>query len=93
MYLADALSHAFLRYNAIQKTAEEYESVNMAADIRVKPTILQDIRDRTEHHEVLPELMNVIKAGWPETKHIVSHQLTPFFGIQDKPRMQDGIVL
>jgi len=37
--------------------------------------------------------MNVIKVGWPETKHEVSHWLTPFFGIRDELSMQDGIVL
>ena len=89
MYMADA----FLPYDAIQKTAEEFESVNTVADIRVKPATLQDIRDHTEQDEVLQELMNVIKAGWPETKHEVSHQLTPFFGIRDKLSMQDGGVL
>ena len=93
MYLADALSCAFLPYDVIQKTAEEFESVNMVEDIRVKPATLQEIRDHTEQDEVLQELMNVIKTGWPETKHEVSHQLTPFFGIQDKLSMQDGIVL
>ena len=28
-----------------------------------------------------------------ETKHEVSHRLTPFFGIRDELSMQDGIVL
>lgn len=93
MYLADALSCAFLPYDVIQKTAEEFESVNMVEDIRVKPATLQEIRDHTEQDEVLQELMNVIKTGWPETKHEVSHQLMPFFGILDELSMQDGIVL
>ena len=93
MYLADALSRAFLPYDVIQKAAEEFESVNMVEDIRVKPASLQEIRDHTEQDEVLQELMNVIKAGWPETKHEVSHWLTPFFGIRDELSMQDGIVL
>ena len=93
MYLADALSHAFLPHDAIQKTTEEFESVNMVADIRVKPATLQDIRDHAEQDEVLQELMNVIKAGWPETKHEVCHQLSPFFGIREDLSMQDGIVL
>ena len=92
MYLADALSHAFLPYDEIQKTAEEIESVNMVEDIRVKSATLQEIRDHTEQDEVLQELMNVIKTGWPETKHEVSHRLTPFFGIRDELSMQDGIV-
>ena len=81
MYLADALSRVFLPHDAIQKTVEEFESVNMVADIRVKPATLQDIRDHTEQDEVPQEFMNAIEAGWPETKHEVSHQLTPFFGI------------
>ena len=93
MYLADALSRVFLPYDAIQKTAEEFKSVNMVGDIRVKPATLQDIRDHTVQGEVLQELMNVIKAGWPETKQEVSHQLTPFLSIRDELSMQDRIVL
>ena len=93
MYLADALSCAFLPYDVIQKTAEEFESVNIVEDVRVKPATLQEFRDHKEQDEVLEELMNVIKAGWPETKHEVSHRLTPFFGIQEELSMQDRIVL
>lgn len=93
MYLADTLSRAFLPYDVVQKTAEEFESVNMVEHIRVKPATLQEIRAHTEQDEVLQELMKVIKAGWPETKHEVPHQLTPFFGIRDELSMQDGIVL
>ena len=93
MYLADALSHAYLPYDVIQKTAEEFESVHMVEDIRVKPATQQEIRDHREQDEVLQELMNVIKAGWPETKHEVFHRLAPFFGIQDELSMQNGIVL
>jgi len=40
MYLADALSRAFLPYDVVQKTAEEFESVNMVEHIRVKPATL-----------------------------------------------------
>lgn len=65
----------------------------MVEHIRVKTSTLQEIRAHTEQDEVLQELMKVIKAGWPETKHEVSHQLTPFFGIRDELSMQDGIVL
>ena len=93
MYLADALSRAFLPYDVIQKTAEAFESVNMVEDIRVKLATLQEIRDHTEQDEVLQGLMNVIKADWSEIKHEVSLQLTPFFGIRDELSVQDGIVL
>jgi len=93
MYLADALSRAFLPYDVVQKTAEEFKSVNTVEHIRVKPATLQEIRAHTEQDEVLQELMKVIKGGWPKTKHEVSHQLTSFFGIRDELSMQDGIVL
>ena len=68
MYLADALSRAFLPYDVVQKTAEEFESVNMVEHIRVKPATLKEIRAHTEQDEVLQELMKVIKAGWPENQ-------------------------
>ena len=49
MFLADALSRACLPYDAIQKTAEEFESINMVADIRVKPATLQEITQTTQN--------------------------------------------
>ena len=45
----------------------------MVEHIRVKPATLQEIRAHTEQDEIPQELMKVIKAGWPETKHEVSH--------------------
>jgi len=81
VYLADALSRVFPPHDVIQNTAEAFESVNMVEDIRVKPATLQEIRDHTEQDKVLQESMNVIKAGYPETKHEISYQLTPFFSI------------
>ena len=93
MYLADALSRAYLPYNGSQKIAEEFESVNMVEDIPMKPATLQEIRDHTEQDEVLQELMKVIRTGWLETKHEVFHHLTPYFEIRDELSMQDGIIL
>lgn len=62
MYLADALSYALLPYNVIKKTAEEFESVNMVEDIRMKPATLQEIRAHTEQHEVLQQLIKEVKS-------------------------------
>lgn len=56
MYLADALSRAFLPYDVIQKTAEEFDSANMVEYIRVKPATLQEIRDHKEQDEVLQDI-------------------------------------
>ena len=75
MYLADALSRAYLPYDGSQTMAEEFESVNMVEDTRMRPTTLQEVRVHTEQDEVRQELKKVIKAGWPETKHDVSYRL------------------
>ena len=94
MFLADALSRAYLPNDESQKSAvQEFESVNMMEDTRKKPTTKPHIRAHTEQDEVLQELMKVIKAGWPDTKQEISHLTSPFFGIRDKLSASDGIIL
>ena len=71
MYLADALSRAYLPYDGSQKIAGEFESVNMIEDIPMKPATLQEVNDHTEQDEVLQELMKMIKTGWPESVQLL----------------------
>ena len=68
MYLADALSRAYLPYDGSQTIASEVESINMTQDACLKPFTIQEIKRHTAKDESLLELIKVIKAGWPETK-------------------------
>ncbi|PFX11642.1 hypothetical protein AWC38_SpisGene24544 [Stylophora pistillata] len=45
MYLADALSRAYLPYDESQDVASEIESINMTQHIRLKPRTLQEIKE------------------------------------------------
>ena len=45
MYLADALSRAYLPYDGGQDVASEIESINMTQHIRLKPRTLQEIKE------------------------------------------------
>ena len=65
MYLADALSRAYLPYDGSQTIASEVESINMTQDACIKPSTLKEIKQHTAKDESLLELINVIKAGWP----------------------------
>ena len=47
MYLADALSRAYLPFEGSQTIASEVESINMTQDACLKPSSLQEIKDDT----------------------------------------------
>ena len=91
MYLADALSRAYLPYDGSQTIASEVESINMTQDACIKPSTLKEIKQHTAKDESLLELINVIKAGWPETKGELSHLVLPYFVIRDELSVDDGM--
>jgi hypothetical protein len=43
--------------------------------------------------QVLQELIRVIQTGWPEWKTEVSCLIAPYFGMQDKFSIFEGIVV
>ena len=90
MYLADALSRAYLPYDGSQTIASEVESINKQ-DAYLKPSTLKEIKQHTAKDESLLELIKVIKAGWPETKGELSHLVLPYFGIRDEVSVDDGM--
>ena len=86
LYLADALSRAYLPYDGSQTFASEVENINMTQDACLKPSTLQEIKQHTAKDNGLQELIKpVIKSGWPETKGAprLVHVL-PYFGIRDE---------
>ena len=50
----------------------------MTQHICLKPSTLQ------EKDNSLLELIEVIKAGWPETKRELSHLVLPFYDVRDE---------
>ena len=93
MYLADALSRAYLPYDGSQTIASEVESINMTQDACLKPSTLQEIKQHTAKDDSLQELIKVTKAGWPKTKGELSHLVLPYFGIRDKLSVDDDVVV
>ena len=93
MYLADALSRAYLPYNGSRTIASEVESINMTQDACLKPSTLQEIKQHTAKDDSLQELIKVIKVGWPETKGELSHLVLPYFGIRDELSVDDDVVV
>ena len=73
MYLADALSRAYLSYDGSQTIAVEVESINMTQDACLKPSTLQEFKQHTAKDNSLQELIKVIRVGCPETKGELSH--------------------
>ena len=53
MYLADALSRAYLPYDGSQTIASEVESINMTQDACLKPSTLQEIKQHTAKDDSL----------------------------------------
>ena len=91
MYLADALSRAYLLYDGSQTIASEVESINMTQDACLKPSTLQEIKQHAAKGDSLQELIKVIRAGWPETKGKRSHLVLPYFGIRDELSVDDDV--
>lgn len=50
------------------------------------------MKDHTQKHNSLQELIKVIEAGWPETKGELSHLVLPFFDVRGELSVYNGIV-
>lgn len=68
MELVDTLSRAYLPYTDLSPLQIEVEARNMAQDLPVSATRLEDIRKHTEQDETLQEVTRIILSGWPEQK-------------------------
>ena len=51
------------------------------------------IKQHTAKDASLQELIQVLKAGWPETKAELSHLVLPYFGIRDELSIDDDVVV
>ena len=86
--IADTLSRAYLDVPECQVRS-------------VKTNALKDIPDRvtlavaqaTANDPDLQKVLDLIKDGWPEEKHLVVPEATPYFDIRDTLSHQDGVIL
>ena len=91
MHIADFLSRAYLSSTEHQ-TGADFEHVNMASFLPISDQRLQEIRIETEKDETLQILKSVILQGWPAEWNTVPAQVTPYYNIQDKLSVQDGLI-
>ena len=91
MFLADTLSKAHLP--VVRPTSQdEFEQVNMAQYLPISEPRLREIKDATEHDEVLQVLKRVILQGWPDEKHDLPTSVIPFFSFREELTTQDGLI-
>ncbi|XP_011664712.2 uncharacterized protein K02A2.6-like [Strongylocentrotus purpuratus] len=89
MYLADTLSRAV---GGDPSEVNFFEEVNMVAHLPIRDERLQQIREQTAADQVLQKLKSVIVSGWPNDRHTLPEELTPYFGYRDELAVHDGLI-
>ena len=74
------------------KSQEEFKQVNMAQYLPIMEPRLREIKDATEHDEVLQVLKPVILQGWPDEKHDLATSVMPFFSFREQLTTQVGFI-
>ncbi|XP_055900524.1 uncharacterized protein K02A2.6-like [Biomphalaria glabrata] len=90
MYLADTLSRAHIKSSA--NSQGEFELINMAGFLAIGEEKLQKLREGTEKDRTLQKLLITINQGWPEGKHLLPYQLTPYYNFRDEMSVQEGLI-
>ena len=107
MYIADALSRAYLPTTEVtddkkqfeifairQEKAliQELEEIKQTDFIRVKEERLHQIQKSTLADSTLQALQSVILTGWPDSRDEVPICVRSYFGYRDELTVQDGIL-
>ena len=90
MYLADTVSRAFLP--STENTQGEFEIINTLKFLPMTEERQEQIRQNTDADEVLQQLKDVIRQGWPEEKQYLPAVLTPYFSYRDELRVYNGLI-
>ena len=88
MHIADTLSRAYLPTNQGQ---QEFEQINYANEIAVRPDRLERIKMETEKDPALSKLINFIINGWPQHSDIPS-SILPYSNFKEDLSVSDGII-
>uniref|UniRef100_A0A2C9M976 Integrase catalytic domain-containing protein n=1 Tax=Biomphalaria glabrata TaxID=6526 RepID=A0A2C9M976_BIOGL len=89
MYLADALSRAHIKSSA--NSQGEFELINMASFLAIGEERLR-LKEETDKDRTLQKLLILINQGWPEGKHLLPYQLTPYYNFRDEMSVQEGLI-
>ena len=82
MYLADTLSRVYLP--TTENNQGEFERVNALKFLPMSEERQEQIRQSTDSDEVLQQLKEVIRKGWPEDKQHLPAVLTPYYSYRDE---------
>jgi hypothetical protein len=85
MYLADTLSHHFIKGQPTKSTfEEEFDQVPLTTEINWiigMEEKISKLKVETEKDEVLQQMNGVIQAGWPEDKNVLDPTLVNYFHV------------
>ena len=90
MHIADMLSRAYLPCSDRDKC--EFEQVNMAKFLPIRPERLAAIQAATDEDEALQTLKRVVLQGWPEDRADVPAVAMPYFSMRDEITVQDALL-
>ena len=86
--VGDALSRANLPGN---EPDIEPVMINVVDHVAIAPLRYKQFQEATAHE--MHELQQVIKKGWPDTKHETPHSTREFWNYRDELSLADGLIL
>ncbi|PFX11932.1 Transposon Tf2-8 polyprotein [Stylophora pistillata] len=96
MYLADALSRAYLTQSFLgtqrSETQKEVESIHAVDYLAISEQQLSEIKQETAKDPTLQTLKNAILRGWPENSSSTPKEVSEYFNVRDELAVQDGII-
>ena len=92
IYIADALSRAYLTDEVPSAFTEELTLINAPESGYLSAVHLEDIAEHSKRDHVLVELERMICRGWPEKKDDVEQSLRPFFNFRDERTVQHSVI-
>ena len=105
LLMADTLSRAYLPHQEVTEgqdvltvsdtrspTEKEAEEINMLHYLPVREDTLRRIQECTHEDLALKALANVIKQGWPESKHHLPPELQDYFPFKEELTLQNGVI-
>ena len=92
MYLADALSRAYLPETEQVAEVQELEQTSHTESLAMAPEDVQRLKDAASHDEAMQVLCRTIQQGWPQHRAEVPDVARPYFDFRDQMTTQDQLV-
>ena len=92
MYLADALSRAYLPETEQVAEVQELEQISHTESLAMAPEDVQHLKDAASHDEAMQVLCRTIQQGWPQHRAEVPDVARPYFDFRDQMTTQDQLV-